>query len=350
MKKVFMFILGTFVICNFCQKDFLVLKRHQWRCKSKTSTMELNERNDNSTSLFNNAAITIRNRTGNTNDSDDLKCACGKKCKGLRGLKAHQRTCKTIKTISNSNYNTFDDEIDDNEPDISDLDITNETPNFKQGIILPKSYEDWKIANDFFKSYLPTNDIISKNIDELAENFSFTVYNYFKENFGIVNDSSAENKDLALKYKSLSNGQMKSTIKKLKNKNAPVNEIRFLSKLLRQRLKTLNSLSSSSVDHDLEINNHFWGYCKKFIDKPLRILPSFDVKKCHEYFHKSFSCTNKNIVYTISDWIPSFPSPSVPFNHEKPSFSDITKIVKRMKASGSPCPIDQISVIVFKRC
>ena len=33
-----------------------------------------------------------------------------------------------------------------------------------------------------------------------------------------------------------------------------------------------------------------------------------------------------------------------------PSYKDICKIIKRMKASGSPCPLDQISVIPLKRC
>ena len=77
MSKVFIVLLARFVICNFCQKDLLVLKRHLWRCKSKTSTVEHNQNNGNlRASLFDNAAINvIDNTSGNTSNSSDLNCA-----------------------------------------------------------------------------------------------------------------------------------------------------------------------------------------------------------------------------------------------------------------------------------
>ena len=34
-------------------------------------------------------------------NTEEIKCACGKKCKDLRGLKVHQRSCRTIKTLCN---------------------------------------------------------------------------------------------------------------------------------------------------------------------------------------------------------------------------------------------------------
>jgi len=33
-----------------------------------------------------------------------------------------------------------------------------------------------------------------------------------------------------------------------------------------------------------------------------------------------------------------------------PSYQTITSIIRRMKASTSPCPLDKISIICFKRC
>ena len=143
MKKLFMVLLGSFVICNFCQRDFLVLKRHQWRCKSKTSMTEHNQtNNDSPNALFNNAAINLNNTSGRSNISSNMKCACGKNCKGLKGLKSHQRTCKTIKSISDKNYSNCDDEIQHNESEDISMDDVNEAPNFRQGINLPKTHED----------------------------------------------------------------------------------------------------------------------------------------------------------------------------------------------------------------
>ena len=39
-----------------------------------------------------------------------------------------------------------------------------------------------------------------------------------------------------------------------------------------------------------------------------------------------------------------------PFHLSLPTYQQITKIVRRMKASSSPCPLDKISIIPFKRC
>ena len=52
----------------------------------------------------------------------------------------------------------------------------------------------------------------------------------------------------------------------------------------------------------------------------------------------------------MPSWIPSLPQPTIPYNLSSPSYQQITKILRRMKASGSPYPLDKLSVIPFKRC
>ena len=42
----------------------------------------------------------------------------------------------------------------------------------------------------------------------------------------------------------------------------------------------------------------------------------------------------------------SFAPPQTPFNLDPPSYQQITN----MESSGSPCPLDQLSIICFKRC
>ena len=43
-------------------------------------------------------------------------------------------------------------------------------------------------------------------------------------------------------------------------------------------------------------------------------------------------------------------APNVSFDNEPPMYKEIMKIIMKMKSSGSPCPLYQISVIVLKRC
>ncbi|CAB3992804.1 Hypothetical predicted protein, partial [Paramuricea clavata] len=49
-------------------------------------------------------------------------------------------------------------------------------------------------------------------------------------------------------------------------------------------------------------------------------------------------------------WIPKLSDPEVQFNLDPPTYQQITNVIRKMKSSGSPCPLDQLSIICFKRC
>ena len=186
-----------------------------------------------------------------------------------------------------------------------------------------------------------------------AENFNEIVYNYFTENHGKVDNITDNEKELILEYKDCSKQQLKSELKKQKKgRNATSESIRYASKLLRSRIKPPSPESlimNLSTDHDQEISKNSWHYCKKFIEIPSHILPEFNKQKCNKYFRKSSATVNPTKLFAISDWIPKFNDPSVKFDLSPPTYNKICKIVKRMKASGSPCPLDQISILCFKR-
>ena len=46
----------------------------------------------------------------------------------------------------------------------------------------------------------------------------------------------------------------------------------------------------------------------------------------------------------------TFKDPISNFNTEPPTYTEITKIISKMKSSALPCPLDQVSVIAFKKC
>ena len=104
-----------------------------------------------------------------------------------------------------------------------------------------------------------------------------------------------------------------------------------------------------STDHDFEIKKNFWSYTKKFLDETANILPSFDVIACTAYFKKIFKCQNKKL-FTIPSWMPTLPNGikvSTWRHHHTKRFQ---KFMWRMKSRKSPCPLDQLSVIMLKRC
>ena len=104
-------------LCPFCGKDFKSLGKHKWRCEEKLhTTLSITQGNhdniilhrtietpSNSLANLNNniepnhseGHLTAydENQQQNKRTDEDFTCYCGKKCKGLRGLRAHQRSC-----------------------------------------------------------------------------------------------------------------------------------------------------------------------------------------------------------------------------------------------------------------
>ena len=88
----------------------------------------------------------------------------------------------------------------------------------------------------------------------------------------------------------------------------------------------------------------------RIVNVLLTVLGEYYKGTCNSYFKKAFSCKNPLKVFTITSWINPFPEPTSPFNTLPPTYCEINKIIKRMKASGSPCPLDQKPIICFKKC
>ena len=114
-------------------------------------------------------------------NTEEIKCAFGKKCKDLCGLKAHQRSCRIMKTLctevlddlNSNNHTDQQEEIRINE------NIVNEHANLKTGINLPKNDKDWETANSFFHLRLSTDDINTVSLDKVVNKFNEMIYNYF---------------------------------------------------------------------------------------------------------------------------------------------------------------------------
>ena len=69
------------------------------------------------------------------------------------------------------------------------IDIITDMPKrfIKKGVILPNTEQDWESANEFFRSNLHHNNEIL-DIDNEINLMQSTIYNYFSEHHGVVND------------------------------------------------------------------------------------------------------------------------------------------------------------------
>ena len=179
-------------ICPDCGNDFISVKRYRWRCKGKLhnthTTAQGNHENDilhrtienppNSLVSLNNdidsnhgeGHLTSYDENKNKNKSDnDFTCYCGKKCKGLRGLIAHQPSCVA------SNLDDLQTNYADDEP----MSPQQEKIPVKDAIKLPTTKEECETANVYFHANLDLHSDIIDNKNEVLM-FQSCIYDYFR--------------------------------------------------------------------------------------------------------------------------------------------------------------------------
>ena len=301
-----------------------------------------------------------------TANSQEIACCCGKECKGMKGLKMHQRSCRTLHGL-NDNLNAKLQEdilehakesdvlsVDGQSNDILENENVTNTEDIvvlKRGVKLPKSAIEWTLADEYFKAVLSNQPIRNEELDSNIEQLNDVIFEYCRRTHGEVDRGDDVN--ISNKHKLHTVKDLKREWKLLKQHNGNINEIKFVSR----RLRNLLSISSRSehtvntnMDHDKYIRNNFWGYVKSFLTRKSTVLPTFNNDDCLTFFTKSFSTTSPRQRFAIPSWIPSLSSPHVPFNIDPQSYQQITNIIRNMKASASPCPLDQVSIISFKRC
>ena len=351
--------LSICVVCSFCDQDFVSLGRHTWRCKQRINHAEQDRPNTSSREVpvMQSPKVAVQSRTV-------VKCCCGKICKGARGLKMHQRSCQVIHGLNDELSADIEEQITtDNTTDPPetyshsiDTDITNDESllELKQGINLPKNDSGWLTANDYFKCTLQLYDPIRlPDVNSKIKLLNDVIYNYFADNFG--HNETVPDECMVDKYKECTVKELKKALQSLKSNHGDLSEIKYVSRTLRNKLRNnnnneLTSSSNESFNHDNFIGRNFWGYIKKVINKKDSILPSFNVTDCFTYFSKSLAKVNPTKLFNIPSWIPNLSDPEVQFNLDPPTYQQISNIIRKMKSSGSPCPLDQLSIICFKRC
>ena len=263
----------------------------------------------------------------------------------------HQWSCRAITDLHGETFEVMQETMSEHSDHTIDFEVDaqyeSEMPNSKHGVKLPKSDEQWSTANVLFLNALPISGINSSKLNESIQILNATIYTYFKENFGYSNE--VYNKERIKKYKDMPKRSLKTNLKFLEQTQASPLEIKYVLRLLRNKLRNTTGTLTLEIDHE-QIKKNFWGYVKANLKQSSSLSPSFDIDACRTFFQDFFCSNNSSKSFRIPDWIPSLSTPVVPYNLSPPSYQQITKIVRRMKALGSPCPLDKISIIPFKRC
>ena len=212
------------VICSFCNKDFVSLGRHSWRCggrRTQQQSSESDTRNfgNDQDSNFERSQLTIEPSLQQSSIDYNIHhvyCGCGKKCKGLRGLKTHQRTCRFVMGLNEELIQPEqDNELETNE--IEDLISTSNNPDLKPGVKLPQTGPEWAFTEDFLRSHLNIADIQSdSDLDALITTMNDTIYGFLAKNYGLVERGHNIEIELEDTYKNFSKQQLKKELSRLK--------------------------------------------------------------------------------------------------------------------------------------
>ena len=193
---------STLIICGFCGKEFISVGRHSWRCKSKVLYDQENSASVKQVmEMPSQDCLPVKSA---------VKCCCGKICKGARGLKMHQCSCRVIDQLGNELQDQMTDALNekDNEEttdrlltDMQSFDSQENFPDLKKGIKLPKSPLQWSTANDFFKLTFSNYPITPQDLNNNINTMTTVIYKYFCDNFGSINNNS-HNTEFVKKYES----------------------------------------------------------------------------------------------------------------------------------------------------
>ena len=124
----------------------------------------------------------------------------------------------------------------------------------KKGVLLQNSVQDWKSANEFFRTNIYHNTNI-EDINSEIRDIQNTFYNYFSKNHGSVMDSKKN--PFNTNCKGMSKNELKRQLKTLKNQiPTPEGEIIYVSKLLRHKSKKLKE--ENNFDLQAQYYKNFW--------------------------------------------------------------------------------------------
>ena len=82
-----------------------------------------------------------------------------------------------------------------------------------------------------------------------------------------------------------------------------------------------------------------------------KLSPTFNLSSCIDYFKNIWKCVYPGLTFTIPAWIPNLLAPKYEFQATPPTYlyAQITCIIRKIKSKSSACPLDQLSIIPFKK-
>ena len=127
--------------------------------------------------------------------------------------------------------------------------------------------------------------------------------------------------------------QLKRELAQLKTNRINGEEILFVSRLIRQRIKPGHAIPEI-MSSESELIKNFWKTCKGIFHSIINKLPEFHIDKCFGYFQQSLAQVNKCKYFKVPSWMASLPCPSLPCNNYPPTYQEVARAVRKSKSTA----------------
>ena len=121
-----------------------------------------------------------------------VKCCDRKICKGIRGLKMHQRTCRVVKDLTEKTFEFAEENLTGSyNNDNYNEDMDNSITTLSLMSNLQSNYQSLMISGTrhiFFHGIATDLWIHLSSIDDSIDLMNSTIYNYFYDNIGYSED------------------------------------------------------------------------------------------------------------------------------------------------------------------
>ena len=215
---------------------------------------------------------------------------------------------------------------------------------------LPKSKSDWDLANAFIHSIFNEYDWnqLSANFDHVVSDIQLRIYLYFETTYGSV---SSHVSPFEGKYQNKSTKELKSALKLLKSNRANLDEIKYVSKLIRSSLKNKqdNNFGLDQINLEKSLLHKFWSTCHDLFNKATNSLPTFSIVDCEHFFRRVLTTTNVSR-FIVPGWIPRLEQPGLPFVESPPTYKEVATIIREARKGASAGPMDQLSILILQKC
>ena len=144
--------------------------------------------------------------------------------------------------------------------------------------------------------------LFSSNFDHVVSDIQLRIYLYFETTYGSVSSHVSPFEE---KYQNKSNKELKSALRLLKSNRADLEEIKYVSKLIRSSLKNKQDSNFGLDQINLEKNflHKFWSTCHDVFNKATNSLPTFSIVDCEHFFRRVLTTTNVSR-FIVPGWIP----------------------------------------------